>query len=623
MKRVARRDDALDRFKGGISLVTAIGFLAGVIGGVSRITGHRLAESGLPNLAVAQFVGELNAVFFRTAAFGIPAAFLLYVLYRVAPRAFRRAATLLFLVLALLAATESRTLWGSADGSGVGTLLLVRRIFLLFACLGLARLFQETISFFRALQQLGSLRIVLLIVFLLAAANSGATINYTKNFPRGPNILLVTMSSVRPDHLGYSGYDRGTSPALDRIASKGIVFTSAYTPCPRAPQALASILTGREPRAHGVRRMWDCLPAGETTLAEVLADKGYVTAAFVGLPSPAGSSGMGQGFDRFFEGPDQDAEAVTSAAIRWIDRQEKRPFLAWVHYDGAEMPYAPPSGPGPGADLLYAGTYRSSFEYRPTRSCRVFGHEPLAAGDSARAVDFYDAEIRSVDDQIGRLIRRLEETDRIHDTLILLVGTNGESLGEHGYSFDHGDFLFDTCLHVPMILSAANLPTRVLTSQVRVIDLLPTVIDILHLPPIADANGRSLLGAVERPDEFPDLTHFAESEVSLFPDVNARRPVTGLGGKLHAVRNRGWKYVEGPRGAADAALYDLTADPGETTDQSSSFPEVVASLRAALEGWEASLPAPSNEEESPPPAWVFEANDAARSTPSAPFGTPR
>jgi arylsulfatase len=623
MKRIPRRDDALDRFRGGVNLVAAAGFLAGVVQGMSAVSANRLPDSGLPNLAVEVFVTRLDSVFLGSAVACVPAVFILYVLYRIAPGAFRLATTVLFLLAAILVVSHLG-IFGGAPGSGWSLLLVLRRVFLMLLCLAAARLFLEAYPSFRLVQQFASLRILLLILFLFAAANSAAYISRTKNFPRGPNVVLVTFDSVRTDHLGYYGYSRETSPALDRLAEKAVVYMAAFTSAPASAQALASIHTGRFPQAHSVRRLWDPLGKREVTLAEILADKGYVTAGFVCLPSPRGTSGLEQGFDRFLEAPFETQETAVSEAIRWMGRQRKRPFLAWVHLSGAQMPYTPPPEDRMFSDGAYAGPYREEFHYEPTRGCRVFGHEPLSPEDSAQAVALYDGEIRRTDREIDRLLLFLERSDLLHDTLILVVGTHGECLGEHGYFFDHGGLLNDASIRVPMMLTAANLQPRRVPGLVRTVDLLPTVLDILRFPTPPGVGGRSLIGTIERPDDFPSLTVYAESEASLFPALNHDRPIGGIEGKLYAIREGEWKLVRNPRGlGASYELFDLATDPGEMTDRSSEFPDVVAGLRSALDEWRAGFPPPTDEEESRPPEWVFLANDPKSLSPSAPSGIPR
>jgi arylsulfatase A-like enzyme len=159
---------------------------------------------------------------------------------------------------------------------------------------------------------------------------------------------------------------------------------------------------------------------------------------------------------------------------------------------------------------------------------------------------------------------------------------------------------------------------------VRTVDLLPTVLDILRFPTPPGVGGRSLIGTIERPDDFPSLTVYAESEASLFPALNHDRPIGGIEGKLYAIREGEWKLVRNPRGlGATYELFDLATDPGEMTDRSSEFPDVVAGLRSALDEWRAGSPPPADDEESPPPEWVFLANDPRSLSPSAPSGIPR
>lgn len=615
MIRSKRKRGSADHFRAGISIVALFGFLLGVAEGLSAISTNGYIEKGLTNIALARFVDELNGAFFLFIAFGVPAAFLLYLLYRIAPRSFRWIASILFFLAVAAAAVRTPLFAGGMTVepaldlpffAGVGRAALV-----LLACLAAARIFFEAFPLFAALLRGFTLRFVVVVLFLLAAANSAAYINYTKNFPRGANVVLVTVGSLRPDHLGAFGSLRRTSPAFDRLAAEGILFAQAFTVSPREQPSLASILTGRSPSSHGVRRAWDPLPPAEVTLAEILADKGYVAGAFVRFPFPAGESGLGQGFERFEEGKDLSAEARTGEAIGWTEERKKRPFFLWVHYPEASMPYDPPEEDRLFREAFYRGPYEESFDYRPTRGCRVFGHRPLGDADRIRAVDFYDSEIRSVDRMIGRLISSLEGSDKIHDTLILVVGTQGESLGEHGYWFDHGEFLYDPSLHVPLLVRAANLPRLIVNGQVRTIDLLPMVLDVLHLGAAPGVDGRSLMAAVERPGDFRDLPLVAESGETLLPRLNERRPVEGLGGVLVAVRKDGWKLIRTPGETGFAEeLYDLRTDPEETIDRSGERPDVRAELAAMIDRRAANPPV-SEEREGPPPGWVrrlFDAN---------------
>ena len=610
MLRSKRKKESSARFRASVSLVALIGLILGVAAGVSEISANRLIDAGLPNLAVASFVEELNRSFFRLLAVGITAAFLLFVISRAAPRSFRPITSVLFFITLIILATRNAALLG-ADPERIGLdsatiLSFSRRFLVVVVCLVAARVFHEAYPIFRAVLQAFSLRFVVIILFLLAAANSAAYINRTKNFPRGQNVVLITADSVRPDHLGCFGYERGTSPEIDRLAKKSILFSSSYTPCPKSAQALASIVTGRSPALTGVRRLWDPVRPAEVTLAEILIDKGYETAAFATLPFPAERSGIEQGFELFrSEGISAPGSAV-ARAIGWMRERKKRPFFLWVHFPQATMPYDPPGEDRIFGSPGYDGVYKESFHYRPTRGCRIFGHEPLEEADRERAIDLYDGEIRSVDRQIGLLLRGLEKGDRIHNTLILLVGTHGESLGEHAYHYDHGEFLYDRSLHVPMLLSAANLPAQVVTSQVRNMDLLPTVLDVLHMSIPQGVEGRSLMSAFERPGEFLDIPLIAESGVSLTPEQNRRRPETGMKGKLFGIRRDRWKLIYAPyRKDEGVELYDLESDPGEESDLSAERLDRVMELKGEIESKLAGSPLPPTGEESPPPPWVL------------------
>jgi len=624
MFRSRRGKEAFHHLKAGIAVVFLLGLLLGAAAGMKEISANAYIDQGLSNIALSAFVEELNESFFRFVIVALPVVVFLYLLGRVAPRSFRMITSILVLLLLILLLTRHSLYLGAPGGEeslfGDSGRLVGLRFLLLLLSLGAARLFYEGFPLGAKVLRVFSLNLVVVILFLLAAANSARYINHTKNFPRGQNVILITADGIRPDHLGCYGYTKETSPQIDRLQKEGILFTSAFTPSPRSQQALASILTGRDPIQTGVRRMWDTLDPKQITLAEYLKDKGYDTAAFyspvAGLFLPGEDKpflgGLDQGFDHFVfsRSAGGGSRRLTDEAITWIVERETRPFFLWVHLSDPEMPYDPPE-----QDRRF-GEAEGSFSYFPDRPCRVFGHEPLPEEEMARAIALYDGEIHQVDSQVGRLIARLTRGERIHDSLILLAGAHGESLGEHDYFFDHGDFLYDTCIRVPLLVSAANLPTRIITSQVRLFDLLPTLLEILHYPLPPETDGRSLMLALERPEAFSDLPVTAESGVSLFPRHNRRRPVGGMEGKATCLRTGPWKLIRYPEpgGAERWELYDLDADPDELWNVWADSVETGERLRSELQKRTAGLSVSTSGNENPPPS-VLSSPDAIPAEP--------
>jgi choline-sulfatase len=387
-----------------------------------------------------------------------------------------------------------------------------------------------------------------LALFLVAAAAAGLLLLRSRT---QPNVLLVTIDTLRADHVGCYGDAAAATPVLDALAARGVRFATAIAHAPLTAPSHASILTGLLPLGHGVRDNGSfVLPPSPTTVAEVFRAAGYRTAAFVsGFPLDH-RFGFTRGFDtyddRMLRGRDprravyveRRAADVTRAAVDWV-RSAQAPWFAWVHYFDPHAPYEPP------ADLA------SRFASSP-----------------------YDGEVAYVDRELGHLLAAAEPGPP--GTIVLVTADHGESLGEHGEA-THGVFVYDATLRVPWIMAGPGLPRgRVAPVVARGIDVAPTLLDYAHLHVPRAMQGRSLRPAADgQPME--DAPAYAES---LFCKLNL-----GWAG-LHAWRTARWKLIEAPR----PELYDLEADPGEKRDVSAARADEARTLRAALQGALAATP---------------------------------
>ncbi len=344
--------------------------------------------------------------------------------------------------------------------------------------------------------------------------------------PPRPDIVLITIDTLRPDALGWIGGTNAT-PAIDAIAASGFRFPSAIAPAPLTLPSHVSMMTGLTPPRHGVRDNGRLLAAsGPETLAERLAGAGYTTAAFVSgfpLSSRFGlDRGFGQYDDRFEARPHQggelerSAKATADAALGWL-AETPGPRFVWVHFYDPHDPYS-------GRPV---GTFDSAAQMR-------------------RA---YDAEVRAVDDAVARLRAALPAGER---TLTILTADHGESLGEHGET-THGFFVYQSTIEVPLVIAwPGRIPAGQSRSRVGLVDLAPTVLALLDLPPWADRDGRSL-EPVLRGGAPPARAVLAES----------RRPWHSYGwAPLEAVIEGSWKLIAAPR----PELYDLDSDPDETVN---------------------------------------------------------
>jgi arylsulfatase A-like enzyme/Flp pilus assembly protein TadD len=394
----------------------------------------------------------------------------------------------------------------------------------------------------------------LIVAWVLVARPRWAQRVLPAGAPR--NLLLVSLDTMRADHLGSYGYAAAQTPRLDALARSGLRFETATTVMPLTLPAHSSLMTGTFPAWHGVRDNGGFYLADEQiTLAELLRDKGYRTGGFVGAFVLDRRWGIAQGFDRFFDefdlerfrdSPSMDAiqrpgGEVVDQAVSWLAADHDRPFFAWVHLYDAHTPYTAPE------------TYRSRF--------------PRTLHGA------YDAEVAYADALVGRLLDALSADGRIDETLVIVVGDHGEMLGEHGEQ-THGFFIYEAATRIPLIVAGPGVPARNVSDQVRIVDVLPTVLDLLGVPAPPAVQGASLmpLARGER------LALMAHSE-SWYPRYHYGWS------ELRAIQDGRFKYIRAPR----PELYDLRGDAGEIADQSAQDPGRLASLARGLEAFEVGI----------------------------------
>jgi arylsulfatase A-like enzyme len=344
-----------------------------------------------------------------------------------------------------------------------------------------------------------------------------------------PNILLITLDTTRADHLGAYGFQSIATPNIDRLAREGVLFEQTSAAAPLTLPAHASLFTGRFPFGHGVRdNAGFVLDPHETTVAEILQQHGYHTAAFVGSYVLAAGRGLNQGFDTYGDefnsrdhgdiggGVRRPANEVTAEALAWLAQADSSPFFAWVHFYDAHGPYDPPE------------PYRSAYAGRP-----------------------YDAEIAFMDSQIGRILAFLRQRGLLERTIVVVIGDHGESLGDHGEAA-HGVFVYESVIRVPFIIRApsARLGARVVDDVTRSIDVMPTLLDLLGIRSPAAADGTSLVPWMTGAVRSLNLEAYSES---LYP-------LHRFGwSDLRALRAGRFKVIAAPR----PELYDLQQDPFE------------------------------------------------------------
>ena len=341
------------------------------------------------------------------------------------------------------------------------------------------------------------------------------------------NVIIISIDTCRADHLSCYGYPRPTTPNIDGVAGHGVIFTNAYSPVPLTLPAHSSMLTGTIPPYHGVHsNISSKLHESNLTLPEILQQDGFATAGIISSFVLDSSFGLNQGFDSYndeFVDPqpgsyknERRAEETSDFACKWLEQNKDNRFFLFVHY------------------------YDPHFEYQPP--------EPFA---SRFKDSLYAGEIAYVDDQIGRVLRKLKELNLYDSSLMFIVGDHGEMLGEHDED-THGYFIYQSAVKVPLIvkLPGKNNPRKA-DDPVTLVDIVPTILNRLKISPPADIHGE-------------DLSEYLSAKL---PQGRQRHiycesllATTFNRSSLRAVVTEKWKYIQAPR----RELYDITADPKES-----------------------------------------------------------
>ncbi len=401
--------------------------------------------------------------------------------------------------------------------------------------------------------------------------------------PQGPNLLFITIDTLRADRLGCYGYERNTSPAIDRLAREGTLFEHCYAQRGLTWPSLTSIMTALYPKTHGVLKNQWMLDGQFITLAEILKNKGYKTGAFLANFYYAPN----RGFDVKKGGEVGDLDkTVTRDALAWMNRlnPEKDRFFMWVHYKNPHDPYTPPQRYIDMFDSTYTGPFDGS---RPVLDSIYVNQIDLSERDLAYINALYDAEIRTTDVYIDRLLNRLDEMGLTDNTLVVFSADHGEELYDRNYYFFHSCSMYDGVLRIPLIFRMPGIVPagKVVSNQVESIDITPTILQLMKLPLREEFEGQSALPLI-----------FGATNGSWRPAFAERA------GAIFSIRTPEWKYIYNPddyhtycsRSDDDTGdgylidaqeLYDVRTDPGETRNVVDEHPDVALELRAQILEW--------------------------------------
>ncbi len=380
----------------------------------------------------------------------------------------------------------------------------------------------------------------------------------TRDVPRRPNVLLITIDTLRVDHFGCYGYARPTSPEIDAFAARSTVFENAHTSASWTLPSLASIHTSLLSTTHGCWKISSRLEPEFTTAAEILRDVGYDTAMVACHIFLSAQYGLQQGFthvdDELVRPPSDAAEAISSPGVterglRFLERKaaagEDAPWFLWLHYFDPHDTYLAHEG--------FSETFGITEE-----------------------IDLYDGEIAFTDHYVGLVLQRLAELGLEEETIVVITSDHGEEFGEHGFR-RHGYSLYQEAVRIPLVVRVPGAASRRVPEVVGNVDVLPTLLEAcgIELRSVQGAScaheleGRSLVGAIR-------------GTRALEPREVVAEVRWHEGQDLRMVRSDAWKLIEDQsegQSRDQSALYDLAADPAESTDLRESAAERATEVR--------------------------------------------
>lgn len=429
-----------------------------------------------------------------------------------------------------------------------------------------------------------------------------------------PNILIVVLDAVRFDHLSCYGYERKTTPNIDKLSTRGILFENAFSTSCWTPPSHASLFTGLYPSFHGVYTGDSVLDVSEKTLVEILRDAGYRTLGISSIPQLSITKKFDRGFDEyveawkldqtprrtlkwkakirsFFHLDDPVTRYIYEQIRRWIkERNSSMPFFIFANMNTAHSPYDPPT--------RYLSRHASTTNFRMTKKLRNLaardGYRYMARQMEVTEDEFgrleylYDGEITYLDELLGHLFIFLQATDLLEDTVILLLADHGENFGDHGLMY-HQFCLYDSLIRIPMIW---HYPRTIphgerISTLASILDVMPSMLRWAALPPesYSAAQGTSLFPG---PPSIPhEDRNFVIAEYQAPPGVfNYFRRMTP--NFDHSVYEKGYKSIRTPHykyivsSKGNEELYDLAKDPKEQHNVVNGFREEADKLRQTL-----------------------------------------
>ncbi len=396
-----------------------------------------------------------------------------------------------------------------------------------------------------------------------------------------PNVILIVVDTVRRDHLGAYGYARDTSPNIDRFASNAVRYTNAISQAPWTTPSIASLLTSLHPATLGIENERSILGRDFVFLSEVLADHGFATGAVVSHLFLSSRMNFDQGFEYFDESQILGFEGVSSPeitrrAMGFVDRHRAEPFFLWLHYFDPHWRYVVQ----PEFEIDPEAAYRTHITDIPEMSELMRRTWELNAADIAELERRYDADIASTDHHVGRFLDHLRVLDLFDPSMIILVSDHGEEFMDHGF-VNHGHSVYGELVNVPLIVHYPDTPPAVVDDLVALVDVYPTVLELLEIE-----RSEALVGSVlPRSSGGPaGRVVFTGAVGGARYEVGEEDSVRKVFSNQRAAISGNWKLIRDLQ-TDRRLLFDLVADPGEQNDLYPERGAEHADLEARLDAW--------------------------------------
>jgi len=428
---------------------------------------------------------------------------------------------------------------------------------------------------------------------ILLVFTGGCSVNNLKSQPQEklaaianmPNVILITISSLRADHVSGLGYDRQTTPNFDRFAKDNVLFTNAFATSSWQMSAVGSIFTSLYPSQHGATHINSKLSQKVQTLASVLKENNFYTAGFGCNPRLVSDYGFDKGFDFYddysvsmmltsmsFGQTDsvdinkrRTNDLVNDAVVGWLQKNTHKPFFLSVHYYDNHWDYLPLAP----YDTLFDPDYTGGIDGAEIAREPLYSNVP-SDRDVKHIIALYDGQVRQTDQDLGELLDFLKEQGRFRDSVIIVMGDHGEQFYEHGHTSHHG--IFDELIHVPLALSVPDVNTSgTIEAFASGVDIMPTILDYTSVPLSSQCRGQTLRGMVKgQPGSEKDFV-LVEYTGGAVPDC-------------FGARFKKYKFI---REKGDVFAYNLETDPleqkkiykdGFTAEMNDMFEKVKHSL---------------------------------------------